>query len=416
VSRRVLLTTSTLVPCAIIAAVAAMVVSANIMEGRRDTRRPVHVAPAASGSGTADSRETLEQRIAALQTRIDAAPEDIDAVVLLSEALIRQSRVTGSAGSVLRASAAVAVARKEAPEHYGLLQMSAQLQLSQHKFKEAVATAEQCLRVRADDAAAYGILGDAHLELGDYEAAFAAFDRMMALRPGTASYARMSYALELRGDFEGALKAMRLAADAGTGADLEGLAWTHAQVGELLLRMNRPSEAMTAFAQASRAFPGHPFAMAGYARAIARVGRREEAIGLVRQLLAVSPSPDAHAQLGDLLTEAGRATDATREYALAEAGWRSDAPEPKALAKFLADRGERLDDAVAIAEQAMATRNDIYTADALAWAYFKAGRVGDAHKAIAAARRTGTRDPEILRHARAIEGSPVVAGFVRPLS
>jgi tetratricopeptide (TPR) repeat protein len=213
----------------------------------------------------------------------------------------------------------------------------------------------------------------------------------------------MSFALELQGDFEGALKAMRLAAGAGSGGDLEGLAWSQAQVGELLLRMDRPSEAIVAFAEASHAFPGHPLAVAGYARAIARVGRREEAIALLRQLVTSAPAPDVRAELGDLLAAAGRHDEARREYALAEAAWRSDAPEPKHLAKFLADRGERVDEAVAIAEQARAARNDIYTADAQAWAYFKAGRFAEARKAIADARRTGTRDPEILRHAREID-------------
>jgi tetratricopeptide (TPR) repeat protein len=403
--RQRLLTPSTLVPCVIIAAVAAMVVAANITEGRHDARRPSPAAPAVTGPGAARSPEALARRIAELQARVDAHPGELHSTVLLAEALIRQNRVSGSAGAVARAEAVIANARREAPEHYGLLQMLAQVLVSQHRFSEAIAVAEQCQRIRPDDATVYGILGDAHLELGQYDEAFAALERMMSLRPGAASYARMSYALELQGDVEQALTAMRLAADAGSGADLEGLAWTHAQVGELLLRMGRPSEAIAAFAQASQAFPGHPFAVAGYARAIARVGRRDEAIGLLRQLAATAPSPEMHAQLGDLLAQAGRDRDAAREYGLAEAAWRSDAPEPKNLARFLADRGDRTDEAVAIAEQARAARSDIFTADALAWAYFKAGRLEDARKAMAEARRTGTRDPDILRHAREIDAA-----------
>jgi tetratricopeptide (TPR) repeat protein len=110
--------------------------------------------------------------------------------------------------------------------------------------------------------------------------------------------------------------------------------------------------------------------------------------------------------LGDLFAAAGRREDADRHYALAEAGWRSDAPEPKNLARFLADRGEKLEEAVAIAEAAHASRKDIFTQDALAWAYFKAGRIDEARRMIRLARRTGTRDADILRHAREIEGSP----------
>ena len=90
------------------------------------------------------------------------------------------------------------------------------------------------------------------------------------------------------------------------------------------------------------------------------------------------------------------------QYALAEAAWRIDAPEPKNLARFLADRGEKVAEAVVIAEEAARVRHDIFTEDALAWAYFKAGRVEDAKRAIRLALRTGTRDRDILRHAEAI--------------
>ena len=55
-----------------------------------------------------------------------------------------------------------------------------------------------------------------------------------------------------------------------------------------------------------------------------------------------------------------------------------------------------------VAEQAAAQRHDIFTEDALAWAYFKAGRVEDAKKTLALALRTGTEDRDIRSHAEAI--------------
>jgi tetratricopeptide (TPR) repeat protein len=256
--------------------------------------------------------------------------------------------------------------------------------------------------MRPDDSVNYGVLGDAHLELGDYDAAFNAFDRMMRLRPGAPSYARVAYARELQGNLSGAVQAMRLAADASEGGDVEATAWYHAQVGDLYLKLEKPSEAMLEFATASRAFPGHPLAVMGYAKALERIGKRDEATALLEDLARTSPTPDVHARLGHLLTIAGRAKDAERQYALAEAAWRTDAPEPKNLARFLADRGEKIGEAVEIAEAAASVRHDIFTQDALAWAYFKAGRIDDASHAIRLALRTGTRDRDILRHAEEI--------------
>jgi tetratricopeptide (TPR) repeat protein len=404
--RRVL-SPSVIVPVIIVAAVAAMVVTANLREGRR-SRRPVTPLTALGAPGApVSSREGLEQRIADIDARLAERPDDVGAAVLLADALMRQSRVTGNGGLTLRAERALRQALKEDPGNYDVRRMQASLYLSQHRFAEALAVAESLAEDRPEDTVNFGIIGDARLEIGDYEQAFDAFDRMMQLRPGAAAYARVAYARELQGNLTGALESMRLAAGASEGGDREAIAWYRAQVGELYLRLDRPSEAMQSFASASQAFPGHPFAVAGYAKAIERLGRLDEARALLEDLVRKSPTPDLRALLGNFEAKAGHLDAAAREWALAEAAWRSDAPEPKNLARFLAERGEKVDEAVAIAEAAVAVRHDIFTQDALAWAYFKAGRIADAKRTIGLARRTGTKDADILRHARTIEAAPV---------
>ena len=100
---------------------------------------------------------------------------------------------------------------------------------------------------------------------------------------------------------------------------------------------------------------------------------------------------------------------AERQYAAAEAGWRA-AREPKQLARFLADHDRRIAEAVTIAESAAALRRDIFTDDALAWAYFKAGRIGEAKIAIGRALRTGSKDPAIRAHAAAIRAAVIASG------
>jgi len=399
---RRLLRPSTSIPSVIIASVVAMVVSANIREGRR-SRRPFTTAPALGASGApSTTRDGLARRIVEMESRVAAQPDDVGAAVLLADALIRQTRVTGNAGLTVQAERVLKTALREDPGNYDVLRMQSSLYLSQHRFAEAAAVADKCRAIRPDDSVNYGVLGDAHLELGDYEQAFDAFDRMMQLRPGAASYARVAYARELQGNLRGALQSMLLAADASEGADVEAVAWYHAQVGELYLKLNQPVDAMREFSIASTAFPGHPFAVVGYAKALEAVGQLGEARALLEDLLKKWPAPDVHARLGDLFQAEGRAKDAEREYALAEAAWRSDAPEPKNLARFLADRGEKVGEAVVIAEEAAKIRHDIFTEDALAWAYFKAGRVEEARRAIRLALRTGSRDRDILRHAEAI--------------
>ena len=99
----------------------------------------------------------------------------------------------------------------------------------------------------------------------------------------------------------------------------------------------------------------------GYANVVAAEGDLAGALELLRRMAEQSPTPDLAVRTGDVLRRLGRRDEADRQYALAEAGWRSDAPEPKNLARFLADHDRKIEEAVAIAEAAAADRHDIFT-------------------------------------------------------
>ncbi len=225
---------------------------------------------------------------------------------------------------------------------------------------------------------------------------------MLRRRPDAAAYARASYARELRGDLPGAIEMMKMALEATSARDPESLAWHHAQLGYLYLATDRLEDARREFRHADFVFPDHPFAGEGLARAMAAGGAHAAALARVRVLLDRTPSPALLAFAGDLLRALGRIDEAERQYRLAEAAWQTDVPEPARLAVFLADRGRRLDEAVALAERAAAERHDIFTDDALAWTYFKTGRLDEASAAIARAVRTGSRDRGIRQHADTI--------------
>ena len=96
-------------------------------------------------------------------------------------------------------------------------------------------------------------------------------------------------------------------------------------------------------------------------------------------------------------------------YARAEAierdAWLTEARLTTNVARMLAERGVRTAEAVQLAEEAARNRKDIFTMDALAWAYYRAGRFTDAEVASRQARRTGTVNRRILAHAAAIDRS-----------
>src|SRR4029450_5582673 len=101
---------------------------------------------------------------------------------------------------------------------------------SQPRFRDAIAAAERARAMDPGDAWNEGVIGDAHLELGEYDAAFAAFDAMMRRRPSAAAYARASYARELQGDLPGALRLMQMALDATSAHDPESQGGHHGGV------------------------------------------------------------------------------------------------------------------------------------------------------------------------------------------
>jgi tetratricopeptide (TPR) repeat protein len=351
----------------------------------------------------ATAREDLVRVVAEMEQKLASNPADASAATRLADALLRQARVNANGGLASRAEAALTRVLASDPDNYDARRMLAAVYLSEHRFRDALAAADQCRLRRPNDAWLYGAIGDAHLELGEYPEAFNAFDRMATLRPNAASYARASYARELRGDLDGALRYMAMATEATGAQDPESGAWHHAQLGHLYLELGRTADAEREYGHADFIFPGHPFAQDGLARVRHARGDDRGALDLVKRRLAAAPTPSDLAFAGELSESLGDRGGAERYYRLAEAAWISDAPEPARLVRFLAEHGRRLNDVVRLAQAAAAERHDIFTDDALAWAYFRTGDTAQAAVAIKNALRTGSRDKDIRAHAAAIE-------------
>jgi len=71
-----------------------------------------------------------------------------------------------------------------------------------HEFEQSVEWANKALKVDANRADAYGLLGDAASEMGDYDAAFEHYQKMLDLKPDIASYSRSAHLLFITGGFK----------------------------------------------------------------------------------------------------------------------------------------------------------------------------------------------------------------------
>jgi tetratricopeptide (TPR) repeat protein len=362
------------------------------------------------------SRLDLNDAESEARRRLAASPSDAAAGVRLAEILVRKARVDTDASRAIEAERVLRMVLDDEPGEYSALKLLGAVLLSQHRFVEAAHVAERGIGINDRDAWNYGVLGDAYVELGRYDEAFDAFDTMVRLRPDAASYARVAYAHELQGRLDEALRHMQMATEATSAHDPESLAWHHAQVGALLFQLGRVDAAASAFARADHAFPNHPYARAGLARVAAARGNYQRALSMYRALMTEAPTPELAAVIGDLFARIGNVRDAESMYEQAETlereGWEMEEPQPAALARMLAERGRKIDEAVTLAETAAHTRQDIFTMDALAWAYFQAGRFADARAASVQAMRTGSMDRRIRCHAAAIERATQTGGAI----
>lgn len=301
-------------------------------------------------------------------------------------------------------SARLSIAESLAAEtkNYDALKQQAKLQLTQHRFAEALETARQAQSFRNDDHDVWGQITDALVELGDYPAAVKAAQTMVDLRPDSSAYARVSYLRSLHGDTEGAIQAMILAVRAANPKDSDGVAWYHTQLGNELMNVGKLVDAEREFDAALETSPNHALALDGKARARIAAGDLQAAVAIYRRQ---HTSADAAQALGDLYKKIGDEAAAEAEYqrfetlerenAAAERSWRH-------LVNFWLDHDRNLSEALTLATRDYDSRKDIFTCDTLAWALFKNGRVKEAKQMLTEALRTGTKDARINLHARAM--------------
>jgi tetratricopeptide (TPR) repeat protein len=394
-----------LFPLAILVA-ATFVVAAALSGAPKASATPIVRSLPASAAGT--SRVELTSTVAEMTAQLDASPGNAAAVVSLANALIRLQRVNNDGRAVISAEQHLRTFLKRQPQHYDARRMLAAVLLSQHRFGDAIAEANELMAIDPRDAWNYGVAGDGYMELGDYTRAFDAFDRMGQLQPGPPAYGRISYALEIKGDLEGALDYMRRAADGTSPNDPESQAWHYAQVGDLLLQLGRLPQARLEYERAGATFPAHPMAIAGQARVKMIDGDVKAARLMLQSQLAKTAIPDLAAAIGDLSSAIGDSSAADQYYQMAEqierAAWSNGVKQPQVLARILSERPGRAAEAVQLAEQAARSRADIHTMDTLAWAYYQNGQHAKAAEASARAMRTGTRAARIRCHADVISG------------
>ncbi|UGT42614.1 tetratricopeptide repeat protein [Nocardia yamanashiensis] len=244
-----------------------------------------------------------------------------------------------------------------------------------HNFGAARDYGQQALALRPDSTDVYGVLVDAYTQLGDTDAATAAVQRMLDLRPGVASFTRAAYDLELHGRVDDARTALEMALAAAHSGDQ--IAYCRYHLGELAFNSGRLDEAETQYRAGLLADPSSAALHQGQAKVFAARGRLDRAIDEYAQLTSTSPLPEYLIEYGELLEAAGRPdaaalrfADVARRFAALAAEGATDNIDSALLA---ADHGDPAE-AVRLAQLEYARRQNLISTDALAWALHRAGR------------------------------------------
>ena len=184
-----------------------------------------------------------------------------------------------------------------------------------HEFRQALDWGQKAHAISPETVLIYGVIGDAQVELGEYDAALETFQRMVDLRPDLSSYSRASYVRELYGDVEGAIEAMQRAVQAG-GPTAENTNWTRVQLGHLYFNSGRLDQAEAQYQFALEAYPDYVHALAGLARVHAARREYDEAIKLYAVVVNRMPLPEYVIAVGDVYAAAGRTVEAQPQFAL----------------------------------------------------------------------------------------------------
>lgn len=403
--RRPLLRRVGLVVCALAVSVVMTLVAA-VALGGRDDDPPVPAAQvepvALAGAGASD----LAGAVASLQARLADQPGDHRSWSTLSLAYVEQARVSADPSLYAKAAEAADRAAELAPSDDLMLSARATLAVARHEFAAALDLADQALERNPSSATAHTIRSDALTELGRYDDALAAARSADRLRPGPSTFARLSYAFELRGDLAEATRLMALAADTATSPAERSFASSH--LGELARAAGDPAAAERHFADALAADPSSAAALAGQARQAAGAGDLAEAERLLLQAVGLLPLPEYAIELGELYLAQGRDDDAEQQFAVARAASRlaqaGGVGTDLESALFEADHGSPAR-AVDAARAEWSARESIHAADALAWALHSAGRDAEALAYAERATALGTRDALLLYHRGVIEAA-----------
>jgi tetratricopeptide (TPR) repeat protein len=355
--------------------------------------------PCAAALAPAAETTDRDRAIARAQQVARGSTQTKTALERLGYLFVSRARVGNDTGDYTLALAAADCLGSRHPGDAATLLLRGHVLHQLHRFGDAEQIARRLVSTRRT-ALDYGLLGDALMEQGRLAEASAAYQTMIDIKPFYQSYTRAAHLRWLRGDLDGAIAVLRLAIQAANPRDPESSAWAWTRLSTYELQAGRLNEAAVAATSALTYQKDYAAAHLAEGRVLLAMNRIPDAVQALTVAARLNPLPEYQWALADALRVQGLEGDAARvEQELASRGAAAD---PRTFAVYLATRRTDPMSAIALAEEELEARADVFTLDAHAWALAANGRHLEAREVIRRATAEGTQDARLFLHAGVI--------------
>ncbi|MES2466644.1 MAG: tetratricopeptide repeat protein [Verrucomicrobiota bacterium] len=350
---------------------------------------------------TPASRALYGKTMASAVEKVRRLPDSAQAWVALGDVIAQGQRDTSDPACFGHAGIAYQRALKLQASHTGAMAGMAWVHGGRHEFDLSKLWAGKALALDPGNAASHGIIGDAAVELGDYDEAFLHYQKMMDLRPDLSSWSRGAHLLWLTGKQSRAVLLMEQAVQSG-GPYAENTAWCRARLAMMLFHDGALLPAAQALAPALAAGSANPHVRLAAGRIAAAGADFETAAMHYQKVLESAGNLEALIALGDIFAVRGDTFSAEKYYAEVEALHRSHREtgihDHMEMARFYADHDRQLPEALKLIQEHGQSGNPM-EADTSAWVYFKNGDQIKAIECIKTALKKARPDAELHYHA-----------------
>lgn len=347
----------------------------------------------------------IKEKFNRLSSEFQNEATKYESLIKLSEIYIYEARVTGEHPYYYKAALNTLdetiknVSKLTPDQHFTALFYKSTVQLSQHKFNEALVTGKQALALNATNSGIYGVLVDANVEIGNYADAVKNCDQMIAIRPDLRSYSRISYLREIYGDLKGSISSMEQAIEAGAPYS-EYKCWTIVTMGKLLENHNKLDSAMAYYQFAAKERANYPFAIAGIASIEGKRGNYGKADSLYQVALKSIPEIGFTIDRAKLYQKQGKKDAVKKLIPIIETMFREDIESGHNVsmeyANFLIDFKKDYSTALDLGKKELKKRpNNIDVNKLLAFSYYAKGDKVNAAKHATIALKTKKQDADL---------------------